>query len=490
VQIENATAATRSNKQGSRRVATMNADEPGDNVVHADERLVLKSVWDNDKVVRFHDGEGRPRWRCTWCMSTFASHNATKALFHVARKGDGDIRPCRSRTIEDRYTSAYMELFQSKQKKRDASQMVTESADDLQSQRNITIATRLDGNCRKKQCSTTGNYSTPLSSIVSYLSPQGVTTPSDVSRNSSTRASLSGMQTTIAASGSLHHPTADAQLTMAISDLIHSRGLAFSLASDPKFRKVLKLAKNVTAAFRPPGRNQVAGELLDLNYEAYMERIMGLLKQDASFYGISVFGDGATVKKKALLNVLASGVHIPSACLEIVDCSAHLAIGGKKDAKYIANCFLPFIEKFEAEEENTVDLALFDGASNVQKAGEILAAIFPRMSVVHGAEHVVSLLFNDVFKRKEMRIFIRICRMVYRVFGSGSMHAPYAIFHKYARHHNQGRPIGLIRAADTRMGGHLIAMMRFLRLQSALQNAVTSVEFVDLSKVSFIRFNV
>jgi len=183
-------------------------------------------------------------------------------------------------------------------------------------------------------------------------------------------------------------------------------------------------------------------------------------------------------------------VHIPSACLEIVDCSAHLAIGGKKDAKYIANCFLPFIEKFEAEEENTVDLALFDGASNVQKAGEILAAIFPRMSVVHGAEHVVSLLFNDVFKRKEMRIFIRICRMVYRVFGSGSMHAPYAIFHKYARHHNQGRPIGLIRAADTRMGGHLIAMMRFLCLQSALQNAVTSVEFVDLSKVSFIRFNV
>jgi len=58
---------------------------------------------------------------------------------------------------------------------------------------------------------------------------------------------------------------------------------------------------------------------------------MELLKQDTTFYGISVFGDGATVFKKALLNILASGVHIPLACLEIVDCTAHLEGGGKKD---------------------------------------------------------------------------------------------------------------------------------------------------------------
>jgi len=64
------------------------------------------------------------------------------------------------------------------------------------------------------------------------------------------------------------------------------------------------------------------------------------------------------------------------------------------------------------------------------------------------------------------------------------MHSPYAIFDKYARNHNQGRPIGLIHASDTQMGGHLIAMMWFLRLQPALWNTVTSVEFLDLSKAS------
>jgi len=64
------------------------------------------------------------------------------------------------------------------------------------------------------------------------------------------------------------------------------------------------------------------------------------------------------------------------------------------------------------------------------------------------------------------------------------MHSPYAIFDKYARNHNQGRSIRLIRASDTWMGGHLIAMMQFLRLQPALRNTVTSVEFLDLGKVS------
>jgi len=100
-------------------------------------------------------------------------------------------------------------------------------------------------------------------------------------------------------------------------------------------------------------------------------------------FGVLFFGDGATVKNKALLNVLASGVYLPSACLEIIDCTGHLEAGGKKDAKYIANHFLPLIKQFELESENTVDLALFDGASNVQNAGDVLAAIFPRMSVIH-----------------------------------------------------------------------------------------------------------
>jgi len=148
----------------------------------------------------------------------------------------------------------------------------------------------------------------------------------------------------------------------------------------------------------------------------------------------------------------------------------------------------PSLIKFEADNANTVDLALFDGASNVQKAGEILSALYPHISVVHGAEHVFSLFFNDVFKCKEMHMFIHICHIVYKVFGNGAMHSPYAIFQQYAKHHNRGQSIGLIHAADTRMGGYVIAMLHFLCLQAALWNTVTSVEFLDLSNVSSVLF--
>jgi len=68
--------------------------------------------------------------------------------------------------------------------------------------------------------------------------------------------------------------TADSQLTMAISDLIHSHGLPFSLGSDAKFRKVLTLARNASMSYRPPGRNQIATDLLDLNYSLYMEKTL------------------------------------------------------------------------------------------------------------------------------------------------------------------------------------------------------------------------
>ena len=44
------------------------------------------------------------------------------------------------------------------------------------------------------------------------------------------------------------------------------------------------------------------------------------------------------------------------------------------------------------------DLVFFDGATNVQNAGKILAALHPRISVGHGAEHVVSLFFRYLHK--------------------------------------------------------------------------------------------
>jgi hypothetical protein len=63
-----------------------------------------------------------------------------------------------------------------------------------------------------------------------------------------------------------------------------------------------------------------------------------------------------------------------------------LAEGGKKDAPYLANMIMPHIATIESStnesnkiQQGVVDLVLFDGASNVQKARRIVA--------IHHAHH-------------------------------------------------------------------------------------------------------
>jgi len=48
------------------------------------------------------------------------------------------------------------------------------------------------------------------------------------------------------------------------------------------------------------------------------------------------------------------------------------------------------------------------GQQNVQKAGKVLAAMFPWMPILHGAEHAMSLFFNDLFKQPELKKCIDI----------------------------------------------------------------------------------
>ena len=141
---------------------------------------------------------------------------------------------------------------------------------------------------------------------------------------------------------------------------------------------------------------------------------------------------------------------------------------GKKDAAYITELFLPHITEMEEAVPKCTDLVIFDGASNVQKAGSLLEAKFPQISVIHGAEHVISLFYSDVFNLPAFNILKRINKLIYRYFGSGSMHSPCAIFLKHTREHNNKRSIGLIRAADTRKAGHVVSMLQTLRFKDPL----------------------
>ena len=59
-----------------------------------------------------------------------------------------------------------------------------------------------------------------------------------------------------------------------------------------------------------------------------------------------MFGDGATIKKMPLINLLYAGIHEPAAVLDIVNSHKILAEGRKKDAPYIADLFDRYIQKY------------------------------------------------------------------------------------------------------------------------------------------------
>ena len=71
---------------------------------------------------------------------------------------------------------------------------------------------------------------------------------------------------------------------------------------------------------------------------------------------------------------------------------------------------------------------MFDGASNVQLSGELLKIHYPKVSVMRGVEHTVSLFFNDVSKIPVLNHTITYHKAIYNLFGSVIYHKPHSIF--------------------------------------------------------------
>jgi hypothetical protein len=139
----------------------------------------------------------------------------------------------------------------------------------------------------------------------------------------------------------------------------------------------------------------------------------------------------------------------------------------------------------KTDHRGVVDLLLFDGASNVQNAAKLASITYPRITVVHGAEHVVSLIFKDIFTKVPvfqcLSQFSKQCR---NIFGS-TRHGPHAIFKKHSIMHNNCIYIGFIKISECHMAGELIGLLRLLRLRDILRATIASKEFKDIRGKTF-----
>ena len=304
------------------------------------------SIFDDTHATQYITADGKKRWRCEWCKKDFSLWNATKALQHLTKQPKCDIAPCRGR-IDEKSMTKYQELLDKKNK---SLKQKKSNNDSIQN----SLVNINESSARKFEDSRSKFKKNRISDVSSFAStPSSMITPS-------TKKSIQLK---------IHNgpnPQAESLLTMAIGDFIHSCGLPFRIASHPKFRLLISLARAVGSNFRFPSRNQIATELLDINYDTYMTKSRGLLERDIEIFGISFYGDGATVKRMPLINVLASGAYIHTVVMEIVDATIHLKTGGVKDAEYISSLFVPHIRELENVNPHCVDYCTFDGAASVQ----------------------------------------------------------------------------------------------------------------------------
>jgi hypothetical protein len=144
----------------------------------------------------------------------------------------------------------------------------------------------------------------------------------------------------------------------------------------------------------------MSGPLLAMLYNTNKEEILKNLLLESKIFGVTIFGDGATITNVPLINILAASPNNLFALLEIVDCTDQMAKGGKKGANYRSVIVRPLVKWLEATaKSNIVDLIMFDGASNVQLAAKIVARYHPHITVCHGAENVIALFFSDIYNK-------------------------------------------------------------------------------------------
>jgi hypothetical protein len=185
----------------------------------------------------------------------------------------------------------------------------------------------------------------------------------------------------------------NATVEMAIVDFFYCKNIPDAVVELPRFLWLVCVCRLVGDDFAVSNQKRIGGELLDLNYTNVYQQNKEELLKEAKVFGLAFM---ATIHKMPLMNILAMSGTIPPMTISIQDCMKHMVKGGKKDESYIANLFKEKVLEYDPLQICT-SVFFFDGGLNVQKAGEVLMARFPRT--------VDSLFFSSITKVKPIKIF-------------------------------------------------------------------------------------
>ena len=265
------------------------------NSVNIEVLTSIKPICEDGHIEKLEDNQ----WKCLWCDVTFQGINAKKALAHVIGTISMHIKRCTA-SIDQAHLSRYKELQQIKASKKGLlkyySQKMISSISRLQDKSSEVVESNIQRNSRGLYLSnTTAIYdSSYIRKSFSQYPESNQTTPQRGSMVFTEDNNTHKMMT-----------SNETRLTVAIADLIISEGLSFNIFQKPSF-KVLGLARTVSKCYQCPNRNLLFKALLDVIHDQNMERNLILIEKESDIFGLLFLGDGATISRVPLLNILVS----------------------------------------------------------------------------------------------------------------------------------------------------------------------------------------
>jgi hypothetical protein len=321
----------------------------------------------------------------------FVLVHTTCALFHVLRLRGGGIKPCKV-AIPANYLAQYQALTDKGESRANSKKHSGEVVDAIvDTQQSASVATLL------AKCSVTMSWPAGAhqgGTVTSF--------PHALSYHKVSSSSVSSLQPSILAG--IQHQMDICKVNnvlayMVIANFFHFVNIADMVVESPRFKQMVFVLSKVGSVIEIPKQRQIGGQLVDLNFiTKYFVFKTNLLKS-IEVFGLGFLGNGATATRMPLMNILASCTDTPPITISIHDCTKYMQEGGKKDALYVAGFFEDKVKEYDTNNTLT-NVFFFDGALNVQKAGEILAAKFYHLFCFHfhGGEHVVLIFFSSISK--------------------------------------------------------------------------------------------
>jgi hypothetical protein len=319
----------------------------------------LKHIWDCAIVERKNSPNG---WEHFWCRDVFVPVYATRVLFHVLRLRGWGIKPCKA-AVPANSLAQYQALRDKGESQADSKKRSVKVAHDIvETQQSASVAT-LHAKCSVAMSQPAGAHQG--GTVISF--------PRSMSCHKVLSSAVSSLHPSISA-GIQHQmdicKVNNALAQMAIADFFHCENIPDIFVELPRFKRMVSILSKVGPDFEIPKQRQIGGPLLDLNFQTKdFDNKTNLLKS-ADVFGLGFLGNGATVNRMPLMNIIASCLDTPPTTISIYDCMKNLQEGGKKDAMYVAALFEDKVREYNTNDTLT-DVFFFNVVSNVQKAGEM-----------------------------------------------------------------------------------------------------------------------